>query len=488
MAAMSDTKRDDRPEGSPGITRRQALQGIGVGLSALTVGCGSDPEGPGTSPDPAPNMMPPEPEPMLSKEELLRSVDVIVVLMMENRSFDHYLGALQLDPAYRAAQAVDGLTGKETNPDVFGNPVRVFRTVNFTPADPPHEWEDCHRQWNNGRNDGFVKANKDADRLEVMGYHDRGNIPFYYALADRYTVCSRWFASLLGPTWPNRFYLHAATAKGKRDNTPFLTGAPDTVWDRLKQKGLSGKNYAAGIVAWYTGGFAGKVLAGNTPVVDMDVFFRDARAGTLPPFSVIDPDFMYNDDHPSHHIQLGQAFMASVVQALAQSPQWPRSLLIITYDEHGGFFDHVPPPTTVDDHPGFEQLGFRVPTLAIGPTVRTGVCPARLEHVSVPATLGVRFGIASLNRRMQMTSDLSPVIDPRRVGRPQPPPTDLPKVQVPRAALRPPPEPVTSQPKLVEMMRTGQIPARHMDPRPQDERVGAWLEQAVRLGAVEIID
>ena len=107
-------------------------------------------------------------------------------------------------------------------------------------------------------------------------------------------------------------------------------------------------------------GFPGRLLSLN-PVVRGDEFFKDAKAGTLPPFSIIDPDFLTNDDHPSHNVQLGQALIASVVQAIAQSPQWGRTLLIITYDEHGGFFDHVPPPTVADD-----EADFRLVRLALG--------------------------------------------------------------------------------------------------------------------------
>src|SRR5262249_31341944 len=154
--------------------------------------------------------------------------------------------------------------------------------------------------------------------------------------------------------------------------------------DRLKAKGLQGKNYNAGVAAFYAGGYLGKVLSGQNPVVKLDEFFNDAKQGTLPPFAMIDPDFLTNDDHPSHDINLGQALMASIVQAVAQSPQWPRILLCITYDEHGGFFDHVPPPTATDEDAEFRQYGFRVPSLVIGGLVRAGqVNHTVFDHASV---------------------------------------------------------------------------------------------------------
>jgi phospholipase C len=428
---------------------------------------------------------------MLTREQLLGSVDTIVVLMMENRSFDHYLGRLRGDGAYPAAAQVDGLRGEESNPDPQGAPVRAYKLGTFTAEDPPHNWDACHKQWNQGKNDGFVRVHAGAHQTEVMGYYERGQIPFYYALADRYTVCERWFASVMGPTWPNRFYLHSATSQGKKDNTPFVSGGPDTIWERLKDRGLAGKNYSNSIAAFYTGGYLGKALSGKSPVVKMDEFYKDARSGNLPPFSIIDPDFLSSDDHPAHDIRLGQAFIASVFQALSQSPQWPRCLFILTYDEHGGFFDHVPPPAAFDPDPAFAQLGFRVPTIIAGPTVRRGHVSATVfDHVSVPATASARFGLRSLGPRMERTADISPCIDPRLVNKPAPPPTDLPKVQVSRGEVERlvAREAVTSQPELSRLMARGQIPASLIDDRPQRERLQSWLRTAVALGAVEMID
>lgn len=474
------------------LTRRKALQTLGAGLGALALGCGEAPAGPA---DPeAPDLAPPDPgapdlaqpEPMLTPQQLLGDIDAIVVVMMENRSFDHYLGRLRSDGGYAAAGRVDGLRGDEANPDPAGKPVGAFSLSTFTAQDPPHGWDACHQQWNGGKNDGFVRAHAGPHQAEVMGYYDRSQLPFYYALCDRFAVCDRWFASVMGPTWPNRFYLHATSSLGKKDNTPFLVGGPTTLWERLRDKGLRGKNYSSG-VAFYTGGFLGKALSGMNPVVRLDEFFQDAKAGTLPPFSIIDPDYLLNDDHPAHDIRLGQAFLSSIVQALAQSPQWSRSLLVITYDEHGGFFDHVAPPRTEDPDPDFRQLGFRVPSLVIGPTVRQGqVVSAQLEHSSVAATLKTRFGIQSLGPRMDAAADLSACIDPRRVGRPAPPPVDLPKVVVDMRALQQPGVGVSSQPELERLLRSGALPRGHYDPRPVAERALAWLEAGASLGALRL--
>ena len=346
------------------ITRREALAGIG---GIVTVGCGSSQNTADAAPDaPVPNdaaadvaqspdVLDAGPPPTSS--ELLAGIESVVVLMMENRSFDHFLGSLKLDTTYAQKGVVDGLTGMETNPDPNNAPIQAFKMSNFTPADPPHGWDPSHRQWNMGKNDGFVKEHAGASQNEVMGYHDRAQLPFYYWLADNFTVCDRWYASVMGPTWPNRFYLHACSSGGKKDNTPFLTGGPTTLWSRLKASGKTFKNYRAGIVAFYTGGFVGQMFQLN-PVVPIADFFNDAKNGTLPNFAIIDPDFQGADDHPSHDILKGQVFVASIYKAIAESPQWNKTLFVIIYDEHGGFFDHVAPTTTKDDLPEFEQLGF----------------------------------------------------------------------------------------------------------------------------------
>ena len=421
-------------------------------------------------------------------EELLSRIDAIVVVMMENRSFDHFLGALRSDPNYPAAGGVEGLTGTESNPGPDGGAISAFKMTNFTPEDPPHSWNASHAQWNNGANDGFVKAHSGATQDEVMGYHDRSQLEFYYFLADHFTVCDHWFASVMGPTWPNRFYLHACTSGGKKDNSAYFTGAPTTLWKRLQSAGKTFKNYAAGAVTWYTGAFIGEILNLN-PSKPIAEFFTDAKNGTLPNFSIIDPDFFAADDHPSHDIRLGQVFVSSVYRALTESPQWKRTLLVITYDEHGGFFDHVPPPTTTDPIPEFQQLGFRVPTFVVGGMVKAGhVEKTVLEHSSVGATLRDRFGIPSLGPRMDAAASLAVCIDPAKALSPSPPPPNppTPKLALARAVKGPSGAWVTSQPELAHMVDSGQIPQALVDQRPHAERLSGWLREAERLGAVRL--
>lgn len=499
---MSDDKSAESAESrQPSLSRRAALQ-VGVGLTVAACGGASSSSGPGagagvvptTDEGPALEPLPsdttapatkPPPAPSLTPADLLAGIDHIVVLMMENRSFDHFLGALALDPAYAARGKVRGLTGDESNPALDGSPVQSYKLFNFTPADPPHDWDSARVQLDNGTNDGFVRAHAGPSEREVMGYHDRSQIPLYYWFADNFTLCDSWFSSVLGPTWPNRYFLHAASSNGKKDNTPFFSGGPTTVWERLRDKGLSFKNYAAGATTWFTGGFVGKLFSIN-PSAPLRDFFDDARNGTLPAFSIVDPDFMASDDHPNHNILRGQAFVGSIYRALAESPLWERCLLVVTYDEHGGFFDHVPPPTTNDPNPEFQQLGFRVPAFVIGPTVKKGyVCQEQFDHVSVAATLRTRFGIESLNARMETTNDLHDCIDPARVNAPAKPPSGMPQVAMTATAALTDGVGPSSQPRLEAMMREGISPA--VDARPDEERIREWLDHAVRLGAVRVI-
>ncbi|WP_437683147.1 alkaline phosphatase family protein [Sorangium sp. So ce131] len=415
----------------------------------------------------------------LSPAELLAPISTIVVLCMENRSFDHYLGALRL----KEGRQLDGLTGMEWNVAPDGSLIAPFQLDNFTPADPPHSWDAAHAQWNQGLNDGFVTAHAGPDQRDVMGYHVREQLPILYALADVSAVCERWFSAVLGPTWPNRFYLHGATSQGVSSNTPLRSFT--SVFELLSDAGISNRNYYHD-VPWCSGAyFKFKGVSG------IERFFEDAAAGVLPAFSIIDPQFFgatANDDHPDHDVQLGQVLLASVYNALARSPQWGQCLLVVTYDEHGGFFDHVPPPATTDDDPRFAQLGFRVPSIVAGPFVRRGCAVSTvLDHVSIARTLETRFGIPSLNARQRGTSDLSCCIDPALLRDPQAP-ILLPEVNISLSQLRARTEGRISQPELWEMAERGLIP-RHLDRRGEGPQIARRvLAQAERLGAARIRD
>jgi phospholipase C len=298
-----------------------------------------------------------------------------------------------------------------------------------------------------------------------------------YAFADEYALCERWFASVMGPTWPNRFYLHAGTSNGMMGNSSVELRS---IWNQLEEAGVSATYYYSGLPFVLTFG----KTTGNKRIAD---FYADARAGTLPHVCYVDPVLTTlgpgNDDHPPADIRDGQAFLASVYDALAQSPQWDKCLLVITYDEHGGFYDHVPPPTTTDDLEEFRQLGFRVPSVVIGPQVKQGFrCTTVLDHTSVVATITRRFGFEPLTRRVAEASDLSVVLDPALAMAPRPP-IDLPTVELPQQLLIPPVGSVRGQLELAAFLEREYA----LDWRVESERgLRVVREQALRLGSARI--
>src|SRR5690606_37638472 len=213
----------------------------------------------------------------LTPEELLSGIDHIVVVMMENRSFDHYFGALTLIEGL----PVDGLTGSESNPTLMGDPVAVFNTRLWVhDEDPPHNWTRSHAQFNGGANDGFVREHQlsgaQQEYAEVMSYYLREQLPVFHALADEYQLCDRWFCSVMGPTWPNRFHLHCATSNGEMGNSA-ISGVA-SIYDQLIDAGISCSYYASGLPFVITYG----TQLTEPHVKLLQDFFTDAENGELP--------------------------------------------------------------------------------------------------------------------------------------------------------------------------------------------------------------
>ena len=383
------------------MKRRDALKTIGglgaaAGMARFLPSCGSGDDGP-------------------------NGITTYVYLMMENRSYDHFFGARSMIEA----KPGDGLRTTMTNPDLANQPISPWTPANtqLCAIDPPHGWDASHLQWNNGANDGFVRAhqlehNNDTTAIEPMQYLERRDVPVSWALADQYATADRWFCSVMGPTWPNRFYWHAATSEGKMANTLPTGGSliEPSIYHRLDAKGIDWAYYFGNIpvVSLYKGLDTSHIRR------FMPDFLVDAAAGKLPPVVYLDPAFNENDDHPPVHPINGQELIATVYTALAQSPQWKNILLVITYDEHGGFFDHVSPPRTVDARAaqGFDQLGFRVPTLVAGPYVKQSYVSSKVyEHCSALRHLELAFDLEPLNQRTMAASDLSDFIDMDRLAR-----------------------------------------------------------------------
>ncbi len=488
------------------VTRRRALKGLGAAAGTAAFGSGCEEEstinaeydlfgfGKGCK--------------AVNGLEAFRKVDTFVVLMMENRSFDHMFGSLK---AVEGREDVNGLTGDESNPDPRGGNVRVFHQTDLALGDIDHEWSACHAQHNGGANDGFVRAHVEdlmkAEKLcddpvnplgdgycagerDPMAYYTRAELPTSYQLADAYTLCDRWFCSVMGPTWPNRFYLHAATAEGRMANKRIWS--LDTIWKALDEKCLSGVNFYADL-PWATGAFV--KLKGLARVFDKQIGIKDtfeqrAREGRLPTLSVIDPGFFIgNDDHPPADVGMGQAFINTIYKILAASPQWERMCFIVTYDEHGSFYDHVAPPKVEDEHPEFQQLGFRVPSLVIGPYVKQGyVDSTQYDHVSVISTLTARFGLRVLNDRVLATNDLSDVMDPELVDDPQPG-AEIAAVTVSEARARESMERVQhhGDRELARLADRGDIPPE-LDHRHRNrETLDDLLELGERYGAIRVV-
>lgn len=417
----------------------------------------------------------------MTPEQLLAPIEHVIVLMMENRTFDHMFGALALVEG----RDVDGLTGTESNPGPDGD-VGVYPQADAIVAfDPPHGWNPSHAQWNEGAMDGFVQAYADAGSpmpSEIMGYFDRTTLPISYALADNYALCQRWFASVMGPTWPNRFHLHLGTSNGTKTNDA-VTGLP-SIFDRLDEAGVSNMYYSSNVPFTLT---YGKVQG----VAKLQDFLAACADGTLPSFCMVDPIFtngetVGNDDHPPADVTMGQAFISTVVAAVSASPLWNKCLLVLTYDEHGGFFDHVPPPTTYDELPEFQQLGFRVPAVVIGPHVRRGCAISTVfDHVSILSTVTKRWSLVPLNDRVAMTSDLSSCIDPSFVDDPQPP-ASLPTMVVDAPRVHHPGARFPGQQELFELADRMALPPEIDRRANAQETMDAVLAEGERLGVLVV--
>lgn len=361
-------------------------------------------------------------------------ISTYVFMMMENRSYDHVLGARSM----LEGKPGDGLVADFANPDVLGKQVSVWpaREGTLCALDPPHGWSASRVQLADGRNDGFLLAHQEDEgdtAIEPMQYLLREHQPVTNALADAYTSCDRWFSSVLGPTQPNRMYWMAGTSNGAKSNGEVLDNAMRgvaNIFTRLDEANVDWMYYYGDIpvVALIDGDFTHRMKP------FFPNFLEDAAAGRLPPVVYIDPAFSANDDHPPHHPLLGQQLIAATYQALAKSPQWNETLFALTYDENGGFYDHVAPPTVYDDHAdqGFDQLGFRVPGLVMGPYARVGaVSSVPRDHTSALRHLEKAFSLEPLNRRVSEVADLSEALDLERLAVADArPPITVPAVEV----------------------------------------------------------
>jgi len=345
---------------------------------------------------------PPLPDPATS------GIDHVVVVTMENRSFDHFLGWLP---------GADGRQQGLSYPDRAG----VARaTYPLAPdfqgcghSDPDHSAGGGLAQYANGAMDGFLRAG--GSDTFAIGYYTRADLPFTGEAAVAWTVCDGFFASFLGPTFPNRMYMHAGRTDRMR-NTIAISRLP-TIWDRLKAARVQGAYYTAGLpflALW------GSRYTGITRTFDR--FLADARRGTLPQVAYVDPPLSLaglllgedesSDDHPHGDIRAGEHFLDRVYRAVTSGPAWERTLLVITFDEWGGFFDHVRPGTAPDSGGTTPLRGFRIPTILVSPYARRGhVDHGVYDHTSILGLIEWRWGLRPLAPRDAAARNLAHALD-----------------------------------------------------------------------------
>ena len=363
----------------------------------------------------------------------------IVVLMLENRSFDHMLGYLSLEGG---RDDIDGLRPGMANDYAGGHyPVHHLAATDLPNErwDPEHTAAATDRQINDGAMDGFTSSYaetlaargvEDGDPGIVMGYYNASDLPVFDHFAAEFCVCDSWHSSVAGATWPNRLYALTGSGAGSRDDPKVPIYHQHSFVRHLDAAGVPWRWYSHDVatlrladVQYRVGHRAHFAYLQKLKLVfktrgrgllylneDAASFLEDAAYGQLPAVSWIDPNFKDfnligsppNDDHPPADVVHGQELALLVYNALAGGPQWDKTLLLVFYDEHGGFFDHVPPPEQPpDDHPAiFTRYGVRVPAFVISPWVKPGsVSHTLFDHATIPKTILQRFCPTALDGR-----------------------------------------------------------------------------------------
>ena len=423
-----------------GVSRRKFLAGVSTAAALVALdGCSGSTSsgaggGPGSTVEDVPTSIPrlAGQRPDLSQAEgthLIPEIDHIVVVMQENHSYDSYFGMLGRG---------DGFTlddqGKPTasNPDEAGHQVRAFHMASTCQGDTvTQNWNSSHLQWNDGAMDGFVRTSKAA----AMGYWDGSDIPFYYGLAQTFPVCDRWFASTLGQTYPNRRFLMCGSALGSIDTigqSDLPVPKNGTIVESLNRNGISWRDYNHPLPTLLLFPSVFKVNADKCPPIDQ--FFTDAAAGNLPAVSFVESDGTTSSEEAPQDISMGEAFTARVVNAVMQSPNWAKTVLVFCYDEHGGYYDHVPPPSAVppDDiapiltvHPGehltgqpallpgdYARYGFRVPAVVVSPYARPDhVSHVVRDHTSILSLIEHTYNLPALTNRDGTADNLLDCLD-----------------------------------------------------------------------------
>jgi phospholipase C len=359
--------------------------------------------------------------------DTLPQIKHIIIVTMENHSYDNYLGTLRrgdglnLDPDGRPTN---------TNPDGNGNLVRAFHMPSACQQNghPGQNWDASHTALGlslDTTNDGFVVASGAV----AMGYWTEQDIPFYHGLASTFPLCDRFFCSVLAQTYPNRRFLLAASAGGIISTTGQALTAPEppngSIFDRFDTYGISWLDYYSDLPGVAV--LLDTASRHRDNLVSIDQYFTDAAAGTLPDVSYVDPAFEGGESEENNaDIQQGEAFVSRVVRAAMEGPAWPETLLVWTYDEHGGYYDHVRPPAAVvpDDVPpgiegapftipgGYDRYGFRVPAVIVSPYARPSyVSHALHDLTSILKLIETKWNLPAITFRDANASNLLDTLD-----------------------------------------------------------------------------
>jgi phospholipase C len=330
-------------------------------------------------------------------------IDHVIVVMMENRSFDHFAGWVP---------GADGTQAGLRFVDRYGVPHTTWHLTDFQGCahpDPDHSYEGGRIAFNRGACDGWLRAGENDPF--AIGYYTAADLDFWRQAAADWTVCDRYFAATMAETYPNRFYQHAG--RTDRIHNSFATSALPTIWDRLADAHLRGRYYFSDVP--FVALWGSKYLGISAP---FGQFLADCASGDLPEVSFVDPRFedegsgTSGDDHPHGDVRSGEEFLAHVYNAVVTSPAWERTLLIVNYDEWGGFYDHVPPQEAPDADPANALRGFRVPALVVSPRARRGaVAHGVYDHTSVLRTIEWRWGLRALTPRDATARNLAEVLD-----------------------------------------------------------------------------
>ena len=367
-------------------------------------------------------------------------IDHFVILMMENRSFDHYFGWVPNADATQN-QTYRNPQGQQV-PTRHANSLGTAKWQGCGHPDPGHGWSSGRAQLRGG----FMAQGADTDEFALI-YYNRGELPFIHEAARQYTLYDRFFCSLLASTWPNRYYKWSGQSGGIINNNPPVgTGGNqwETIFDRALANGVSARYYASDLPFSAVWGQRGGRW--TNPV---DRFYADCATGSLPNISFVDPPFrdggggdgLSADEHPLGDVRLGQAFMSDVANAFLNSPNYRRGAMFIIYDEWGGFFDHVRPPRVIDGrmnrdlYKDFGQLGFRIPAVALSPYARPKKRPRGFRvdhgtyaHESILKLISYRFRLGHLNKRHRYTRNIGRSFEWSKPDFERPPLPDAPQV------------------------------------------------------------